>query len=147
MQRDTRPVGPVPLAMPSHQASLQRRSTLLRGAGLFPAFLGMLAVGGFYWALVCRIAAVNEPWDAPAYWLGWYPLSIVLAAGMGSLLRKHGWMAGAAITVSQLPVMLINSGPGPLIAVGVLFLCILAMPAATASVLASRLRFRRRVAR
>lgn len=86
----------------------------------------MFGVGCLYWAFVCRLAAVSEPWDAPGYGYLWYPVSIMLAAIAGSLFGKRAWIAGAAVTASQVPVMMINGATGPLMAVGVLFLCVLA---------------------
>lgn len=124
-----------------HRAGTRRQGPA-GGMALLLTVLALLCVGGFYWAVVCRLAAVDEPWNAPAYWHAWYPLSIALAAGAGLLLRKRDWMAGVAITASQLPVMLVNSETGPLLAVGVLFLCVLAVPAAAASWLAGIVRFR-----
>lgn len=141
MRRDRSPAGTAPLAA-THQDSPQGGRRPTGGRALLLTFLGLLCAGGLYWAMVCRLAAVNEPWDAPAYWQAWYPISIALAAGAGLLLGRRGWMAGLAITASQLPVMLVHSETGPLIGVGVLFLCILALPAAAASWLAGVLRIR-----
>lgn len=142
MRRARNPAGTPPFPA-TRQDSPRGRRRPAAGVAQILTLLALLCLGGLYWSAVCRLAAVDEPWDVPAYGHAWYPLSIALAAGVGLPLGKRGWMAGLAITASQLPVMLANSGTGPLIAVGVLFLCVLSVPAAAASWLAGVLRIRR----
>ncbi|RSU50027.1 hypothetical protein [Sphingomonas sp. S-NIH.Pt15_0812] len=88
-----------------------------------------------YWSFVCRTEGVGEPWDAAAYWRLWYPLSFLLSAGAGLLLRSRGWMAGGVVTFAQLPVMAWNAGWGSLWAAGVLTLAVLAVPTIAVSAL------------
>jgi hypothetical protein len=106
--------------------------------------VALFVVGGLYWQFVCRTAGVSEPWDGDGYWRLWYPLSCALAAAGGYLLRKRGWRAGALVTFAQLPVMLLNGGAGPLLAVGVLFLGVLAIPVVAIATAAGRLATRAR---
>ncbi|WP_375288202.1 hypothetical protein [Sphingomonas sp.] len=108
--------------------------------------LAVLIGGMLYWQFVCRQTSVGEPWDSDIYWRLWYPLSFVIAAGAGYFLGSYGWLAGIVLTFAQLPVMWINNGTGPLIAVGVLFLTILAVPPGVASLLTGRLAERKRIA-
>jgi hypothetical protein len=100
--------------------------------------LALVVVSGLYWQFVCETAGASEPWDSDAYWTLWYPLSLAAAAVAGYLFERDGWLAGGMITVSQLPVMWINNGAGQSIATGLLFLCILAVPAVALSLLAGR---------
>ncbi len=100
--------------------------------------LALLFVSGLYWQVVCQVTGVREPWDADAYWRVWYPLSLALAAFAGYVFGKDGWLAGGILTFAQLPVMWINNGTGPLIAVGVLFLCVLAVPPGLSVILCGR---------
>lgn len=104
--------------------------------------LAVIAAGGLYWLLVSQVAGVEEPWDAEAYWVVWYPVSILLSAGTGVWFRRLEWLAGVLFTFGQLPLMWLNSGSGPLLSVGLLFLCLLAIPAGAASSLAGRLAHR-----
>lgn len=105
--------------------------------------LVLLVVGGLYWLAVCHAAGVREPWDADAYWRLWYPVSLGLSAIAGYHLKGDGWQAGMILIVGQLPVMLINSGMGPLFAAGLLFTGVLAVPAVTISLLAGVVAMRR----
>lgn len=98
----------------------------------------IFVLGGLYWQFVSRIGEAAEPWDADAYWRLWYPLSLALSALAAFALRRRHAMAGVLITFAQLPVMWINNGIGPLVAVGVVMLCGLAIPAALISMLAGR---------
>ncbi|MEA1084934.1 hypothetical protein SFC76_11750 [Sphingomonas sp. CD22] len=104
--------------------------------------LALLFVSGLYWQLVCEATGAKEPWDGDGYGTLWYPLSLALAAVAGYFSRYHAWLAGGIITFSQLPVMWINNGIGPLIAAGLLFLCILAVPAVAISSIAGRFAMR-----
>ena len=81
------------------------------------------------------LAQKREPWDADAYWYLWYPISCFLAAVAGISFRKNGWLAGGIITFSQLPILWLNNGEGSLMAVGLLFLTLLAVPTVALSTL------------
>lgn len=105
----------------------------VNGTRLSTAF-GLLFAGGLYWLAVCELSATKEPWDSGAYWNLWYPVSLILSAASGYVLGKDGWMAGAILTVSQLPVLLIG-GVTLLLIPGLLILCVLAIPATAISLL------------
>ena len=104
----------------------------------------LLLVSAMYWQLASRWSGVAEPWDADGYWRLWYPVSLALSALAGSVLRSRWGLAGAVVTVAQLPVMAVHAQPGALMIGGVMMLCILAIPAAAVSALAGRLRRRAR---
>ena len=101
--------------------------------------IALLLGGTLYWYAVARATGTAEPWDADAYWRLWYPVSLALSAVAGSWLRRRGWAAGAILTAAQLPVMWLNTGTGPLWAVGLLMVAALAAPAVIVSALAGRL--------
>ncbi|MEH3048517.1 hypothetical protein [Sphingomonas adhaesiva] len=96
--------------------------------------LAVLLASLLYWTLVSHVANVAEPWDAPAYWRGWYPGALLLSAVGGRLI---GWSAGAIVIAAQAPVMAIN---GALAADGwpiaLPFLLALAVPAVAVAALA-----------
>lgn len=95
----------------------------------------LLIVGDVYWQIVAQVTGAREPWDADAYWYLWYPISCFLAAVAGISFRKNGWLAGGIITFSQLPILWLNNGEGSLMAVGLLFLTLLAVPTVALSTL------------
>jgi hypothetical protein len=97
--------------------------------------LAFLVLGVSYWWLIRMVLQVGEPWDSPGYWIFAYPVSLLLSARAGRILGEQGWFAGVAITFAQLPVMWVYSGTGPLWLVGLVFLCLLSIPAAIASAL------------
>jgi hypothetical protein len=92
-----------------------------------------------YWHFVGQAGGVREPWDAHAYWTLWYPIALVLSAVTGFCLRKGGWLAGPVIISAQLPVMLLNTGLGAMMPLGIVFVCVLAVPSLALSFLAARL--------
>jgi hypothetical protein len=97
--------------------------------------LVLLVCSVLYWNFVCWVTGSREPWDADAYWRFWYPASLGLSAVAGLVLKNRGWMAGLILTFAQLPVMWINTGTGPLLVIGLMTLCILAVPVVAISAL------------
>ena len=94
----------------------------------------MTVIGGAaYWLLVSRLTGAMEPWDAETYWSVWYPVSFVLSALGGVLLKRRGWLAGVILTFAQLPIMWLSTGTGPLWAVGIVMLCALSLPVSIVS--------------
>ncbi|MFM9828792.1 MAG: hypothetical protein ACKVOB_08625 [Sphingomonas sp.] len=91
-----------------------------------------------YWQMVCEVTGANEPWDAADFLTKWYPVALAASAVSGFWLRLWGWTAGVIIIFAQLPVMLINSGTGPLLVVGMFFLAGLAVPAVLLSAAAGQ---------
>lgn len=106
--------------------------------------LGLLVASCLYWQIAAQTTGVHEPWDAPGYWYFWYPASLAMSAGAGLLFRVNGWWPGLVITFSQLPVMWLNTGIGPLVVFGIVFLGALAIPAMALSYLTGWIADRRR---
>lgn len=95
--------------------------------------LAMVLFSAFYWHFVCWLTGAMEPWDAETYWGIWYPASFGLSALAALFFKKLGWLAGVIMTFAQLPVMWLNTGTGPLWAVGLIMLCLLAVPVSIVS--------------
>lgn len=89
----------------------------------------LLMCSVLYWSFACWVTGVKEPWDADTYWRFWYPASLCLAGLAGLILKRRGWIAGAILTFAQIPVMWMNTTTGPLWTVGLITLCMLAVPA------------------
>lgn len=89
----------------------------------------LLLIGGLYWQTVVWVTDTTEPWDAPAYWRLWYPISLIMSALAGPFFKQCPWQAGLLLTFAQLPIMWLNSGTGPLMIVGLMYLLALAIPA------------------
>ncbi|RYG85837.1 MAG: hypothetical protein EON59_11350 [Alphaproteobacteria bacterium] len=108
-----------------------------------PSF-GALVSGGVYWLSISKASGVAEPWDDGAYWRIWYPLALLICALSGYLLKKDGWLVSAIFIAAQLPVMVLVSGIGPLLMLGLLLTMALAVPAvavsAAATLVATRVR-------
>ena len=102
--------------------------------------LGVLVIATLYWLAVNAISGTVEPWDAPSYWTIAYPIALAIAALAGFLSRLPAWLVRGLVIFAQLPVMLAGSGIGPLIALGLLLLGLLAIPAIAAAWLGARLR-------
>lgn len=105
--------------------------------------IATLAVGLVYWQLVCLWFGVSEPWDAArGFWLGAYPLSLLLAGAIGLWFSNHAWVAGLVFIFALFPVVMINNGVGSLFIVGLAIMIVLAIPAMIVSGLSAWIRDR-----
>ena len=91
------------------------------------ALVGAL-IGIVYWSAFSAVVATNEPWDGAYYWSAAYPGSMVIAVALGFVWRRRAWITGLSLTFAQLPIMLANTGIGPLAVFAVVLLSILSIP-------------------
>jgi hypothetical protein len=84
---------------------------------------------------------VREPWDGASFWL-FYAAALAISAVLGAFAAGGAWAAGAAVVFAMLPVMVVASGADPLMALGLIFLAAMSVPAAGIAELAFRLRRR-----
>lgn len=123
------------------------RNITVRKAMHIPRFVFELvllgAFGGCLWLLVCWIAGTREPWDASFYWTLAYPVSVLLACTLGFQMGYRAWIAGAALTLAQFPVMLLLAGANGMSLLGLLLLCVLAIPASILSAVSGWIGIRR----
>lgn len=103
-------------------------------------------VGVALWYTANVTDGVREPWDGGSFWL-FYAAAVLLSAVLGAIASDRAWAMGFAVVFAMLPVILAGSGIGPLIGVGLLYLVVMALPAAGAAELAFRLRHRAAAAR
>lgn len=102
-------------------------------------YLTVAVAGLAFWEMAHLVLGTKEPWDSPNY-LGFYLGALGLSAVFGYLFHKRAWRWGVIVIFAQLPVMAVHSRLGPLVAIGVVLLTFLAMPAALAAIGASQLR-------
>ena len=97
---------------------------------LRPAALcgGALVGGTILWAGFNRIHNISEPGDHAAFGSA-YAGALILTGILGALAQRHAWLAGLKVVFAMLPVMLMESGAGPLLGIGIIFLPWLAIPA------------------
>jgi hypothetical protein len=100
-----------------------------------------LGAGTALWLVANAIDGVREPWDGASFW-SFYLAALALSAVLGLFASGRAWALGAAVVFTMLPVMLAGSGTGPLLAVGAVFLAIMALPAAGVAEFAFGLRRR-----
>ncbi len=96
-----------------------------------------LSIGLVYWSTFSALVATNEPWDGRYYWSAAYPGSMVIAVALGLVWRRRGWITGLSLTFAQLPIILVNTGVGPLAFFGVAILAILSVPVILAAAMTS----------
>ncbi|MFW5634655.1 MAG: hypothetical protein ACOCYR_07170, partial [Erythrobacter sp.] len=92
-----------------------------------PGLLAIIAfaLGTALWVLAGFVDGVGEPWDGRSFWT-FYVTALALASMLGFFAERLAWLAGAAVIFAMLPVMLINTGVGSLIVLGVILLAFMA---------------------
>lgn len=87
------------------------------------------------WTAVSLSMGGGEPWDADRYWTLACPAALVLSLALGLAFPRRAWCWGAMVMLAQVPVVIAVSGIGPLLAAGVVYAAVLAVPAMLASAL------------
>lgn len=113
-----------------------------RATGRGTPALAALAIGVVYWFAAGRLSDVAEPWDASGFWSIAYPGALLLAGLLGLAWPRHGWAWGAIVVLAQVIVVIATGGAGPLIAVGIVYAAVLALPAMLVAQVAGRIRAR-----
>ena len=101
-----------------------------------------LALGVVLWTLAGFVDGVREPWDGRSFWI-FYVTALALSAMLGVFAERLAWLAGAAVIFAMLPVMLVATGVGSLIVLGVILLAFMALPAMATAQLAFALAHRK----
>ena len=79
-------------------------------------------LGAAIWATSPVVLGVKEPWDAES---PYYFVSLFLSGlFLGAIVPKHVWATLVGIVAGQLTYMLIFLPTGPLLPLGVVYLCI-----------------------
>lgn len=87
------------------------------------------AVATVLWIIANWVSRTSEPWDSQNFGI-FYLLALGIAAGFGYVFPSRAWLWGVIIIFAQLPVMLVQSGVGPLTPLGIIILAGLSLPAA-----------------
>jgi hypothetical protein len=91
--------------------------------------LVLLLLGLGYWQIICLLAGVREPWDAPAYWIVAYPFSLILSGVASVLMGRQGRFAGLVLTLAQFPILIAHAELDPMILFSLLLILLLSIPA------------------
>src|SRR3546814_1029753 len=69
------------------------------------------AVGGgtLLWLAAMAASGKREAWDSGLYWIGAYPLAILLAAWLGYEFPRRAWRWGLAIMLAQAATLAVRS--------------------------------------
>lgn len=109
---------------------------------LIAAFAISIKTGLLFWFLVSFSSGNAEPWDSSNYFSLVYPLALLTSALLGAVFPTRAWLWGVLMMLSQVPVVAMVSGVGPLLLAGLAYAAALAVPAAGVSALAGYLRQR-----
>lgn len=103
------------------------RSVIVLGAGLL------------FWEVTNLAFGTQEPWDAPSYWAA-YLIGLGISATFGYIFEEHPSLWAFIFIFAQLPVMMVQSGNGPLFVLGLIYLMFLSVPAILIATATSRIK-------
>jgi len=95
------------------------------------------AVGGgaLLWLAKMGASGKREAWDSGLYWLGAYPVSVLLAAWLGYEFPRMAWRWGLAIMLTQAVTLAVTALDFSMLPLGLIVFSILALPLVAAAVL------------
>src|SRR3546814_14315860 len=79
----------------------------------------------------------REAWDSGLYWIGAYPLAILLAAWLGYEFPRRAWRWGLAIMLAQAATLAVTSLDFSMLPFGLIVFSLLALPLIGAAMLAA----------
>jgi hypothetical protein len=99
------------------------------------------AVGGgaLLWLAAMAASGKREAWDSGLYWVGAYPLSILLAAWLGYEFPRMAWRWGLAIMLAQAVTLAVTALDFSMLPFGLIVFSNLALPLIGAAVFVARL--------
>lgn len=109
---------------------------------MIASFAISIKTGLLFWFLVSFSSGNAEPRDSSNYFSLVYPLALLTSALLGAVFPTRAWLWGVLMMLSQVPVVAMLSGVGPLLFAGLAYAAALAVPAAGVSALAGYLRQR-----
>lgn len=97
------------------------------------------AVGGgtLLWLAAMAASGKREAWDSGLYWIGAYPLAILLAAWLGYEFPRRAWRWGLAIMLAQAATLAVTSLDFSMLPFGLIVFSFLALPLIGAAMLAA----------
>ena len=102
--------------------------------------------GALLWLLTASIAGRREAWDAPLYWTVAYPVGLAIAALLGYTHPERPWRWGLILMLTQAVTLVITTGAGSMLPLGLVLFGFLALPAIVLGNVAGWLRRRTRIA-
>ena len=101
------------------------------------AYAFAIGGGGVLWLATMAASGKREAWDSGLYWIGAYPLAILLAAWLGYEFPRHAWRWGLAIMLAQAVTLAATSLDFSMLPLGLIVFSILALPLVGAAMLAA----------
>ena len=84
-------------------------------------FVILAGVGLALWIGIANAAGVREAWDSYLFFMIGLPAMLVATAVAGYTEPNRTWLWGVAVVALQPVALLVESGVGPLIGVGIFF--------------------------
>lgn len=107
--------------------------------------LGLLlaaAAGAAVEIVVSLATGRREAWDSSAYWAVGYPALVLVSALLGALWPVRAWRLGFVAAIAQMLTMLLRTGGGSMLPLGLVLGAALGVPCALAADAGRRLRGR-----
>ena len=102
------------------------------------AYAFAIGGGALLWLAAMAASGRREAWDSGLYWVGAYPLSVLLAAWLGYEFPRKAWRWGLAIMLAQAVTLAVTALDFSMLPLGVIVFSILALPLVGAAMLGAR---------
>lgn len=99
------------------------------------AYIFAIGGGALLWLAAMAFGGKREAWDSGLYWVGAYPLSILLAAWLGYEFPRMAWRWGLAIMLAQAVTLAVTALDFSMLPLGLIVFSILAVPLIVAAML------------
>ena len=106
------------------------------------AYFVAIAAGIALWLAATALGGRREAWDSSLYWAVAYPVSILLAGGLGYWVPIKPWRWGLAVMLSQAVALAFVSSSFSMLPLGLILFAVLALPPIGLAKLAAKFRLR-----
>ena len=92
------------------------------------AYAFAIGGGALLWLAAMAASGRREAWDSGLYWVGAYPLSVLLAAWLGYEFPRKAWRWGLAIMLAQAVTLAVTALDFSMLPFGLIVFSILSLP-------------------
>ena len=103
----------------------------------------MFALGVVGWVMIAKVSGRREAWDHWTYFALSYPLMMLAAGYAGFRVPARPWRWPLVLAAGQLVTLLVLSGAGSMLPLGVIVFLVLALPMLATSWAGARIARRR----
>lgn|SRR5690554_704255 len=91
--------------------------------------------GAVIWVALAALGGRVEAWDSPLYFPVGMPVALLAAGLFGAAAPKRAWRWGGWLMVGEAVALLLTTGPGALLPLGLVLFAVLSLPCMVAALI------------